>query len=114
MTGEKFGLLFWSVHSSSRRGKGVNGGKVILASCEYHFIVVYENLVQHPSNNILFIIKLIFWLTIHLAFFTIKNNNCRHTDGQKMHKQTNIRTDRYLSNIIYLEIVHDLQAHYYP
>ena len=25
---------------------------VILVSCEYYFIRVYENLVQHPSNNI--------------------------------------------------------------
>ena len=25
---------------------------VILASCEHHFIIVHENLVQHPSNNI--------------------------------------------------------------
>ena len=24
---------------------------VILASCEHHFIRVYENLVQHSSNN---------------------------------------------------------------
>ena len=33
-------------------GKEVVGGIVILASCEYHFIRVYENLVQHPSNYI--------------------------------------------------------------
>ena len=25
---------------------------VILASCEYHFIGVHENLMQHPSNNL--------------------------------------------------------------
>ena len=24
---------------------------VILASCEHHFIRLYENLVQHPKNN---------------------------------------------------------------
>ena len=29
------------------------GGIVILASCEHQFIRVHENLVQHPSNNIL-------------------------------------------------------------
>ena len=28
------------------------GGIVILAICEYHFIRIHENLVQHPSNNI--------------------------------------------------------------
>ena len=27
-------------------------GIVLLASCEQNFIRVYENLVQHPSNNI--------------------------------------------------------------
>ena len=27
------------------------GSIVILASCEYYFIIVYEKLVQHPSNN---------------------------------------------------------------
>ena len=35
-------------------GEGVNGewGIVILASWEYYFIRLLENLVQHPSNNI--------------------------------------------------------------
>ena len=32
--------------------KWVDGGIVILARCEYHFIRVHENLEQHPSNNI--------------------------------------------------------------
>ena len=27
-------------------------GIVILASCEYYFIRIHENLVQHPRNNI--------------------------------------------------------------
>ena len=27
------------------------GRIVILASCEYHFIRVHENVVQHPINN---------------------------------------------------------------
>ena len=31
-------------------GKGV-GGNVILTSCKYHFIRVYNNLAQHPSND---------------------------------------------------------------
>ena len=31
-------------------------GIVILASCEYHFIRVHENRVQHPSNNISIIV----------------------------------------------------------
>ncbi len=51
-----YGPHLFSVHSSSRRGgdeiKMVDGGIVILASCEYHFIRVHENLVQHPSNFI--------------------------------------------------------------
>ena len=29
-----------------------DGGIIILASCQHHFIRVHENLVQHPSNNI--------------------------------------------------------------
>ena len=46
-------LIHWSVCSSSRRD-GVKGWmeyKVIIASYEYHFIRVHENLVQHSSNN---------------------------------------------------------------
>ena len=30
---------------------------VILASMEYHFIRVHENLMQHPSNNISIVIS---------------------------------------------------------
>ena len=33
-------------------GNGSEGGNVILASCELHFIRVRENLVQHPNSNI--------------------------------------------------------------
>ena len=55
-----FWLLTWTslivqfVHSMEGRGwdKGGGWGIVILASCDYHFIRVHENLVQHPSNNI--------------------------------------------------------------
>ena len=45
--------IYWSVRSSSSDG-GVRAkrGIVILASCEHHVIRVYENLEQHPSNNI--------------------------------------------------------------
>ena len=32
--------------------KGVDGGIVILASLEHHFITVHENLGQYPSNSI--------------------------------------------------------------
>ena len=35
-----------------RRGDRVEGAIVSLASCEYHFIKVHENLVQHLGNNI--------------------------------------------------------------
>ena len=49
-------LNYWSVRSSISRGgdgvKGLDGGIVILASCEFHFISEHENLLQHPSNNI--------------------------------------------------------------
>ena len=30
----------------------MDGGIVILANCECYFNRVYENVVQHPSNNI--------------------------------------------------------------
>ena len=48
--------VYWSVRSSISdwMGWGKRGGYwgiVILSSCEYHFIRVHENLVQHPSNN---------------------------------------------------------------
>ena len=46
-------LIYWSDHSSSRRGedriKRFNGGYRYLSSCEHNFTRVYENLVQHPS-----------------------------------------------------------------
>ena len=59
-------LIYWLVSSSSRRVKDgvqrVDGGIVILASCEYPFIRVHKNLVQYPSKNIsivpMFIISL--------------------------------------------------------
>ena len=42
-------LFYWSVHSFGWRGeigiKEVSEGIDILASCEYHFIGVHENLV---------------------------------------------------------------------
>ena len=44
-------LIYWPVHSCSRM-RGWMGCIVILASCEYHFNRVHENLEQHPSNNI--------------------------------------------------------------
>ena len=41
--------------SSSRRAwdgvKELEGGIIILASCEYPFIRLHENLVRHLSNN---------------------------------------------------------------
>ena len=33
-------------------GKGAIGGIVISTSCNYYFISIQENLMQHPSNNI--------------------------------------------------------------
>ena len=39
------------IYSFSRRGWG-KSGIVISGSCEYHFIIVHENLVKPPSNNI--------------------------------------------------------------
>ena len=48
-------LIFWSVRLPSWKGEvGVSGVVeiiVILARCEYHFIRVHENQVQHPSND---------------------------------------------------------------
>ena len=45
-------LNYWSiVHpEGGDRVKGVDGGIIILASCEYYFIRVHKNLVQHSSN----------------------------------------------------------------
>ena len=49
-------LIYESVSSSSKWGgyrvKGKYESITILASCEYQFIRVHDNLVQHPSNNI--------------------------------------------------------------
>ena len=45
-------LIYCLVRLSSRRGRDGVKGEDYLASCEYHFIRVYENLVQHLSNNI--------------------------------------------------------------
>ena len=58
-------LIYWSVCSSGKEmGKGLDEGIVILASCKHHFIRVYDNLVQLPSNNISFILKPIFTPTL--------------------------------------------------
>ena len=43
--------VYWFVHLSMGQ-KGVEV-YVILASWEYHFIRVHENLGQHPNNDIL-------------------------------------------------------------
>ena len=59
---------------SSREWMGII---VILASCEYHFIRVYENLVQHPSNNISISrtwVTSIGWKTISLIFGASESN----------------------------------------
>ena len=52
-------LIYWSVRLPSRRVgdevNGVDGRIVILVSCEFHFIKVHENLVQHPSNKLIFL-----------------------------------------------------------
>ena len=31
-------------------------GCIVIASCQYHFIRMHENLVQHPSNNFVLIL----------------------------------------------------------
>ena len=45
-------IIYWSfVHLVRDRVKGVyEEGIVNIASYEYHFIRVHENLVKHPSN----------------------------------------------------------------
>ena len=45
------------------------GGIVILASCEYHFIRVHANLVQHPRNY-----KAIFPFKLQIGQFRIKGS----------------------------------------
>ena len=43
------------VHPVGGEGMGETGWMgsiVVLASCEYHFIRVHKNLMQHPCNNI--------------------------------------------------------------
>ena len=61
LTGKKIRLLQWVsfigqfVYPVEGEGMGYRvlmGGIIILASCEYQFNKVHENLVQHPSNNI--------------------------------------------------------------
>ena len=49
-------LINWSVRLSSRKEldelkRGWILGVVISASCEFYFIRVHKNLVQHPINN---------------------------------------------------------------
>ena len=45
-------LINLSARSYNRRRDRVEGAIVSLASWEYHFIRVHENLVEHLSNNI--------------------------------------------------------------
>ena len=49
------------------------GGNVFLASCEFHFIKVHENLVQHPSFNIISIART--FLIFHYSAFTFDINS---------------------------------------
>ena len=45
-------IIDWSNRSYSRKGgDGVKRVNRNLASCEYHFIRAFENLVQQSSNN---------------------------------------------------------------
>ena len=37
------------------------GGMVILASYEFHFIRIHENMMQHPSNNISVVVAPLKW-----------------------------------------------------
>ena len=46
------GQLVFPVRGEAIGSMGWMGDLVILASCEYYFYRVHENLVQHPSNNI--------------------------------------------------------------
>ena len=46
----------WSVHPVRGRGWDKRSCIVILASSDFNFIRVHENLVQHPSNNISIVI----------------------------------------------------------
>ena len=43
-------LVYWLVHSSSRRDGDWEGGN--LDRCKLQFITEHENHVQYPSNNI--------------------------------------------------------------
>ena len=59
VTGEicrKFRLLMWTPFVGQFRHPvrivEMDRSIVILASCEFHFSRVHENLVQHPNNNI--------------------------------------------------------------
>ena len=48
-----------------------------LSSCEYYFIRVYENLVQHPSNNI----SIGNWWNIFFYFIDIFLLPCRNLNA---------------------------------
>ena len=62
----QFRLLIWTsfigqfVRQVGGKGDGVKDGMgcivIVIASCQYHFIRMHENLVQHPSNNIISIL----------------------------------------------------------
>ena len=43
--------VYWSVTSSSKRGKDGVKGNSYLAFCNFHFIREHKNLVKDPSNN---------------------------------------------------------------
>ena len=58
----QFRLLIWTsfigqfVRQVGGKGDGVKVGMGCIVSCQYHFIRIHENLVQHPSNNIISIL----------------------------------------------------------
>ena len=63
----QFRLLIWNslidqfVHPVGMGLLKWMGGIVSLASCEYHFLQVHKNLVQHPSNYISIIVTYMLW-----------------------------------------------------
>ena len=105
-------LIHWLFYSSSRiEGYGIKGvevGIVILASCEYNFIRVHENLAQHPNNNISFdssTHKQMY--IIYPLFSTIKciSNDILHSSNQggRGHWTINYTsTQRLITTLFYL------------
>ena len=110
-------LNYWSVRSYSwdPEGMGLMESIFILVSCEYHFIRINDNLVQHPNINIQICLNQLIVLLFCLSYYlNPKQNmpNCPYKRDRKASLQECMHISRegiFPFNISNFAIFHVLQ-----